>query len=211
MSLVKYLLQRTNVDVNKTDDMGYNCAYHLFHPKCNIRSIIRGPKKAPRPSKFLPPLISHGLNLAHVNKRGESLLKWIIDRRNLPSLGMLDESGSSVMTVDCNGLSPIVYAAAEETGEKVVKYLLKSDNVCASDKIIAANLIAIHLFAGDDQLQWFIKAIEIRNQAWPNFNYTEYRNKQCKDLHDTAELCGNIEKENENSPKFNNGIMVSHD
>ena len=93
----------------------------------------------------------------------------------------------------------------------MVKYLLKSDNVCASDKIIAANLIAIHLFAGDDQLQWFIKAIEIRNQAWPNFNYTEYRNKQCKDLHDTAELCGNIEKENENSPKFNNGIMVSHD
>ena len=198
LSLVKYLLQKKNFDVNKTDDKGNNCAYQLFLPKNEIRHILRGkkPKKVPRPSKILPILISHGLDLAHahVNKKGEPLIQHIIDRRNLPSLRMLEESGPAGMTLECNGLSPIIYAAMDETGEKVVDYLLRSNYFCVSDKILAANLIAVRLY-GDNQLQYFIKAIEMRNKELENFNYAENRKKLTKDLSDEEPCSGTIDTE----------------
>ena len=167
MSLVKYLLEKKLVDVNQKDENNENCAYQLFLPKSEIRSIIRGRRKVPPPSEFLSLLFKHGLDVdaGHVNNRCEPLLQYVIDRRNLPSLRLLEKKGAFTgKTEKCNNLSPIIYAAMKNTGEKVVEYLLNSNCVGVSDKIFAANLLASQL-RGEKQLQYFIKAIEMRNEA----------------------------------------------
>ena len=212
LSLVKYLLQRKLVDVNMTDGMGNNCAYQLFLPKKQIKGIIRGPRKVPPPSRLLSVLISHGLDLTHVNRKFEPLLQHIIDRRNLPSLRMLEESGTpSALTLECNGLPPIMYAAFNPsqffsghiTGQKVVNFLLNSDSVCVADKIYAVNLLAVQL-KEEERILYLLKAIEIRNQAWPNFNYAEYRERNLNGL--VGGDNGSLEKRAENAQSAIHGI-----
>ena len=80
------------------------------------------------------------------------------------------------ITEECNKLSPIIYAAMMDTGEKVVEYLLRSDCVYLSDKIFGANLLAAQL-RGEKQLEYFVKAVEMRNEGWKDFNYAAYIEK----------------------------------
>ena len=182
MSLVKYLLEKKLVDVNQKDEYNFNCAYQLFRPKREITSIIHGRRKVPAPSEFLRLLLTHGLDAGHINDRQEPLLQYVIDRRNLPSLRLLEKNGALTgKTIECNKLSPIIYAAMKNTGEKVVEYLLNSHCVGVSDKIFAANLLASQLH-GEKQLQYFVKAIEMRNEAWIRYAEKEekYQGKEKK-------------------------------
>ena len=183
MSLVKFLLEKKLVDVNQKDGDKNTCAFQLFLPKREIRSIIRGKGKVPPPSKFLRLLISHGLDLNHENDDGEKLLQFIIDRRNIPSLRLLEKQGEiGCLTANCNGIPAILYAAMDKTGDKVVDYYIENDQVKVADKIYAANVLASTYQWGDlKQTQYFIKAIQMRNEAWKDFDYAEYKEKKRRD------------------------------
>ena len=177
MSLVKYLLENKLMDVNQEDEDKNNCAYQLFLPKREISSIICDRRKVPLPSRFLRLLLKHGLDTGHINNIGKPLLQYVIDRRNRPCLRLLEKNGAFIgITQECDGLSPIIYAAMRKQREKVVDYMLKSDYVVVSDKIIAANLLASQL-AGEKQLQYFAKAIGLRNEASKDFNYAAFKDK----------------------------------
>ena len=177
---MKFLLEKKLVDVNQVAGENNNCAFQLFLPKREIRSIIRGKGKVPPPSKLLRLLISHGLDLNHENDDGEKLLQFIIDRRNIPSLRLLEKHGGiGCLTANCNGIPAVIYAAMNKTGDKVVDYYLQNDQVKVGDKIYAANVLASTYQWGDTkQTQYFIKAIQMRNEAWKDFNYAEYKEKK---------------------------------
>ena len=163
MSLVKYLLENKLVDVNQEDEDKNNCAYQLFLPKREISSIIRDRGKVPLPSRFLRLLLKHGLDAGRTNY--------------IPIISLLEKNGAFMgKPQECDGLSPIIYAAMRKQREKVVDYMLKSDYVVVSDKIIAANLLASQL-AGEKQLQYFAKAIGLRNEASKDFNYAAFKDK----------------------------------
>ena len=173
MFLVYYLLEKKLVDVNQKDENNENCAYQLFLPKSDIWSIIRGRRKVPPPSHFLCLLLKHGLDVRNTNNRCVPLLQLVMDRRNFPCLRLLEKNGALTgIAQECDGLSPIIYAAMHKSGEAVVEYLLKSNCVSVSDKIFAANLLASQL-RGEKQLQYFAKAIKMRNLAWKDFNFAE--------------------------------------
>ncbi|KAK3108865.1 hypothetical protein FSP39_017529 [Pinctada imbricata] len=212
LRLVEFILRQGNININMEDDNGYNCAYDLYVPKREVKGIKGKRKKMPPPSKFLSLLLKKGLDPNHINNRCEPLLKFVIDRRNLPSLKLLEKYGAN-LNETVPKIPAIVHAAMKANGRKVVDHLLESDHIYDEDKVYAANALALQV-TGDEQLKYFLKAIEIRNKHWPDFDYANYKDSSegCRilctskksettDGESSMEVCNTSVSEEKRSPK----------